>query len=125
MKYSIIINDAFVKQISDEFRIVKSTASLKSEKDAGYLFTDFDDVIDFESGQDYMSIIGNMANKSKKLGIAIAYLVLTWQLIMMLIYYSTHLLIQQLHHYTKNQDFPAFQNHKARRLLARIHRFSF
>ena len=93
MKYSIIINDAFVKQISDEFRIVKSTASLKSEKDAGYLFTDFDDVIDFESGQDYMSIIGNMANKSKKLGIAIAYLVLTWQLIMMLIYYYKRMFI--------------------------------
>lgn len=93
MKYSIIINDAFVKEVSDDFRIVKKTASLKGESDAGYLYTDFDDVIDFESGQDYMSIIGNMANKSRKLGVAIAYLVLTWQLIMMLIYYYKRMFI--------------------------------
>lgn len=93
MKYAIYINDAIVKTIGSDFRVVRTTSLVITEKNDGYLYTDFENAIDFDSGNDYMSKIGKMAEDTEKLGIAIAYMVLTWQLVMMVVYYYKRMFV--------------------------------
>lgn len=94
MKYSIALNDSFVHYISGMNEgMRKDTAPINQEYNKGYIYTDFEKVIDFSNGEDYLSEIAEMAIITRKLGVAIAYLVLTWQLIMMVIFYYKRLFI--------------------------------
>lgn len=94
MKYIIILNDAVVKYI-DEVREYKdkTTASIDSSVDEGFIYTNFNDVIDFDTGNDYMSVVGKLASDYEKLGFALTYLILSWQLVMMVVYYYKRLFI--------------------------------
>ncbi len=93
MKYIIILNDTFVKYIADSRDVIPINATLDSSLDQGFLYTDYDNVIDFESGTDYMSKIGNMANHAGKIGFSLTYAILTWQLVMMVVYYFKRVFI--------------------------------
>lgn len=90
MKYTILLNEAFVIQVGlsrSSDSIVGSTHTAPVDTSAGFIGTNFDTAIDFNTGRDYMSRIGQMADTTGKLGVAIAYLILTWQLLMLIIYY--------------------------------------
>lgn len=96
MEHAITLNEAFVTEIADMGgvnRLYRQPAELNPELNKGFLYTDFDNVIDYSTGQDYMSRVGAIATSTMKLGYAIAYLVMTWQLIMMLVYYYKRLFI--------------------------------
>jgi len=100
MKYIIALDEGIVTYISDDsgMRSQKSregaenATQFNSEYNNGFLKTDFESVIDY-SGKDYMSAIGKLANEKHKLGYSIAYLVLTWQIITMLVYYYKRIFI--------------------------------
>lgn len=94
MKYSIKLNDSFVKVISENRTVDgkdyrKIAPQRRSLKDIGGNIEDLEfEANPFtEGGTDYMSLIANDANESGKLAIAIVYLILTWQLTTLLIHY--------------------------------------
>ncbi len=102
MKYAILLNEAFVIQISnmrsDEARKGAISTSVVMDDATTYLNATFENdeerssVINFE-GNDYMSKVGKMAEQSKKLGVSLAYMIMTWQLIMIIIYYYKRVFI--------------------------------
>lgn len=99
MRIIIDLNNAFVAQIKDSrtenAKDVTTTEINQStgEFDTPYLFPDVDAVVDYsnalgnDSGYDYMSRLGALAEETHKLGVSVAYLILCWQLVMMIIYY--------------------------------------
>lgn len=91
MKYTILINDAFVTQIGRSRSLVAVDASNNSTQidiSSDFIYSDVENKIDYTaSSKDYLSKMGYLAWNTKKLGFAIAFLVLTWQLIMLVIYY--------------------------------------
>lgn len=93
MKFVIVLNDSIVKYI-DEGRSFKdrTTSSIDSSVSQGLIYTDYDNVILFD-GNDYMSAVGKLASENLKLGFALTYLILTWQLVMLIIYYYKRLFI--------------------------------
>lgn len=108
MKYVIALDEAIVKYISDDSGIrsqqsiegQENATQFNKEADKGFLRTTFEDekgdlsksVIDY-SGKDYMSSIGKMAANYERLGYSIAFLILTWQIITLLIYYYKRVFI--------------------------------
>lgn len=88
MKYIILAEDAFVRDIGRESH---SPASKQLFQDgANYeMIADMDTAITYdESDKDYMSRIGYEAQKTPlSLTLSLAYLILTWQLIMLVVYY--------------------------------------
>lgn len=88
MKYVVRLNDAFVNQVA-EARTEEAKSAKRAALDisAGYANTDFDEVVKFDTGSDYMSVVGALAERTGKLGIALAYMIMIWQLVVMLVYY--------------------------------------
>lgn len=88
MRYLILLEDAFVTDIGKQ-SIEKSSTEVVLDGDDNNMVQDPNKTIDYDKnlGNDYMSIIGREAQTTLSLGIATAYLILTWQLIMMLVYY--------------------------------------
>lgn len=93
MKFIIVLNDSVVKYI-DGGRSYKdrTTSSIDPSVSQGLIYTDYDNVILFD-GNDYMSAVGKLASQKLKLGFALTYLILTWQLVMLIIYYYKRLFI--------------------------------
>lgn len=93
MRYLILLEDAFVTDIGKQ-SIEKSSTEVVLDGDDNNMVQDPNKTIDYDKNlgndyddYDYMSIIGREAQTTLSLGIATAYLILTWQLIMMLVYY--------------------------------------
>lgn len=87
MKYIILAEDAFVRDIGRESQ---SPASKQLFQDgANYeMIADMDTAITYDaSDKDYMSRIGYEAQQTRSLTLSLAYLILTWQLIMLVVYY--------------------------------------
>ena len=87
MKYIILAEDAFVRDIGRESQ---SPASKQLFQDgANYeMIADMDTAITYDaSDKDYMSRIGYEAQQTQSLTLSLAYLILTWQLIMLVVYY--------------------------------------
>ena len=106
MKYAIALDEAIVTYISDDsgMRSIKSrnasedALQMNSDANHGFFRTDFENVLDYENStsQDYMSSIGHIAAYYQKLGYSIAFLVLTWQVVTMLIYYYKRIFVTAL-----------------------------
>ena len=102
MKYMIELNDAFVKTIKSSRDVIlkDSGKSIKSSgiksvgaSGGGIEFETFDDNPFDANGNDYMSTIARNATEYKRLSLAIAYMVLTWQLITLIIHYYKRMMI--------------------------------
>lgn len=94
MKYVIALNDAFVYYLSHSANVMTDAAKRakpaeikQSEIDKGFVKADFDNAIDTTSATDYMSTIYRIAEEKNRLGFALAYLILSWQVVMMIVYY--------------------------------------
>lgn len=89
MKYVIALNDGFVTYIreNENIRSPEAIAAKPAtiDTDNGFIYTDFESAIG--EGTDYMSSLYSLANYHGRLGISIAYLVLSWQVIMLVVYY--------------------------------------
>lgn len=97
MKYTIKLNDTFVNIISTS---TKSDDPNYQEPERNLIATTTTDSIwkiDFDknpfsgSGNDYMSSIANDANESKRLAMSFAYIILTWQLLILILHYYKRL----------------------------------
>lgn len=89
MKYIILIDDALVSDIGSYAPSVKTT-NLVNDGDG--VLANMEEKINYadlskDAPQDYMSLLGYRAQTAKSLGISIAYLIITWQLVMMVVYY--------------------------------------
>lgn len=91
MKYTMILNSAMATQIGStrtQHALEAGDKATQFQTKDGYLIEDFDSTFLLTmDGTDYMSVIRNMAWMTKSLGISIAYAVLAWQLVMMIVYY--------------------------------------
>lgn len=97
MRYSILLEDALVTDIGKQsitddngVEIKREPTNIKLDGDARESMVENpEERIKYTNdvGQDYMSLIGYEAQTTRSLGVATAYLILTWQLIMMLVYY--------------------------------------
>lgn len=88
MRFVILLEDALVTDIGKN-AIEKESTSIEAGGDIDSMTSDPNETIDYKYSydSDYMTTIGYLAQTTKSLGVAVAYLILTWQLIMMLIYY--------------------------------------
>lgn len=89
MKYIILIDDALVSDIGSYAPNVQTT-NLVNDGDG--VLANMEEKINYvelskNAPQDYMTLLGYRAQITKSLGISIAYLIITWQLVMMVIYY--------------------------------------
>lgn len=89
MRYVILLDDAIVTDIGKSNTFERDSTTIEVAGDTDGMTSDPDETINYEynSNADYMSMIGYLAQSTKSLGVATAYLILTWQLIMMLVYY--------------------------------------
>ncbi len=96
MKYTIELNNTFVQMVENsKFAILGSNSSgldttVEGEKVDDLLTIDFDANpfgTPANGSTDYMAVIANEANSSLRIAIALTYLVLTWQLLTMIVYY--------------------------------------
>lgn len=102
MKYTIELNNTFVKIVSDSKDIILEGKTIKASSVKPVTITetiDGGEEIDFNSspyagdGNDYMSVIAKEANSGKSLAISLTYIILTWQLITLIIHYYKRLLM--------------------------------
>lgn len=88
MKYIILVEDALVRDIGKQRTYVPSTTELVEDGDNTGMLQDIDVVVVYgPDAKDYMSLIGYIAQQTKSLSVSAAYLILTWQLVMMVVYY--------------------------------------
>lgn len=96
MKYTIELNNTFVQMVENsKFAILGSNSSgldttVEGEKVDDLLTIDFDANpfgTPANGSTDYMAVIANEANSSLRIAIALTYLILTWQLLTMIVYY--------------------------------------
>lgn len=93
MRYSIELNNAFVQEIESSKTSIfggesEGVGTTQGQKVDNILVIDFDkDPFASSGAQDYMSAIASRANSSKRLALAVTYIILTWQLITMIVYY--------------------------------------
>lgn len=92
MKYIILLNNGIVDYISNSC-ISHSNAKIDPSAEEGLIYTDYDNVIDFSTGDDYMTQVGRIAENTLKLGYALTYAILSWQLVMLVVYYYKRLFI--------------------------------
>lgn len=87
MKYIILAEDAFVRDIGNKCN--SPTSKPIFQDGANYeMIADMDTAIEYKpEDKDYMSRIGYEAQETLSLTLALAYLILTWQLIMLVVYY--------------------------------------
>lgn len=101
MKYIVKINNAFVAMVDANkgYTVPKSaqTTPLKNGDDSVSFkgrdarVVDAENEIDWSTGRDYMSVMGDLATQSEKLGMALAFLILTWQLMALVVHYYKRL----------------------------------
>lgn len=91
MKYIILLNNGMVEYISESCE-KHSNAQIDPSASEGLLYTDYNNVIQF-NGDDYMSVVGKLAEETNKLGFALTYGILSWQLVMMVVYYFKRVFI--------------------------------
>lgn len=89
MKYIILIDDALVSDIGSYAPSVKTT-NLVNDGDG--VLVNMEEKLNYvnmaqDAPEDYMTILGYRAQTTRSLGISIAYLIITWQLVMMVVYY--------------------------------------
>lgn len=88
MKYIILINDAIVQDIGSH---VPETTKTQLVNDGDGVLANVEEKINYANldpnTNDYMAILGYYAQETLSLGAAFAYLIITWQLVMMTIYY--------------------------------------
>lgn len=88
MKYVILLDDAFVQDIAKQRTYTATSTQLGKDGDDLGMLQNPDEAVRYDgSSKDYMSQIGLLAQNTLSLSVAFAYLILTWQLIMMLVYY--------------------------------------
>lgn len=92
MKYIILLNNGIVDYISG-YCMDHDNAKIDPSAEEGLIYTDYDNVIDFSTGDDYMTKVGALGESEHKLGYALTYAILSWQLIMLVIYYYKRLFI--------------------------------
>lgn len=103
MKYIILMNNTFVEIIESnrfvgldaQYTIVPSTLPPAQIDDSSKTLLDvsFDTQPFNDDGNDYMSQIANDAQVGKRFALALAYLILSWQLITLLVHYYKRLLM--------------------------------
>lgn len=102
MKYAIELNVAFVKMVKSSRDVIIGGVSIKSsavrsigadDADNAMELETFDDPPFDDSGTDYMTRISKSASTYKRISLSIAYLILTWQLITLIIHYYKRLMI--------------------------------
>ena len=98
MKYTIKLNEAFVRTIDNSKNGIIGSISIKSASITTTSLADdlpqvnFSDS-PFDGGNDYMSIIAKRASAYHRLATALAYLIMTWQLITLTVHYYKRLLM--------------------------------
>lgn len=93
MKYTIKINDTLVSTISAN----KGSTYVQEKNLVAALTPSSIWTLDFTknpfngAGDDYMSMIANDANESRRLALSFAYIILTWQLLILILHYYKRL----------------------------------
>lgn len=95
MKYTIRLNNAFVQMVESSKSAIlgsndSSLTTAEGEKVDDLLTIDFDKNpfgTPATNSTDYMAVIADRANSSLRFALALTYLILTWQLITLIIYY--------------------------------------
>ena len=93
MKYIIKINDTLVSTISAN----RGTSYMPEKNMVAALTPTSLWTLDFSknpfegNGEDYMAMIANDANESRKLALSFAYIILTWQLLILILHYYKRL----------------------------------
>ncbi|MBQ8299354.1 MAG: hypothetical protein IJX99_05755, partial [Clostridia bacterium] len=106
MKYTILLNNTFVEVIKDN-RFVGTgstytvtpatmTATEITDDNKSLVDVEFDDHPFNSDGSDYMSQIANDAKVGKRFAMALAYLILTWQLVTLVVHYYKRLFMTGL-----------------------------
>lgn len=93
MKYIIKINDAMVRTIEANKGFTSTTSSPIIADSNIYDKTSIDDVIDWSNGNDYMSQLGFAAYQTEKITLSFAFLIATWQLLVLVFHYFKRLFV--------------------------------
>lgn len=101
MKYTIELNNTFVKLIENSKSTILGSNDMKattaqSESVDSLLVIDFDKnpfAKPSANSSDYMATISSRANTSKRFALSLTYLILTWQLITLIVYYYKRVFI--------------------------------
>ena len=104
MKYTIELNNTFVKLIENSKSTIlggndMEATTAQSESVDSLLVIDFDKNPFAEPGSnssDYMATISSRANASKRFALSLTYLILTWQLVTLIVYYYKRVFIVAL-----------------------------
>lgn len=104
MKYTIELNNTFVKLIENSKSTILGSNDTKattaqSESVDSLLVIDFDKNPFAEpssNSSDYMATISSRANASKRFALSLTYLILTWQLVTLIVYYYKRVFIVAL-----------------------------
>ena len=95
MKYIIKINDAFVNMVDSNkgssYVVVQNKNSIPALTPSSMWSLDLSKNPFDGAGDDYMSMIANDANESRRLAMSFAYIILTWQLITLILHYYKRL----------------------------------
>lgn len=108
MKYTIMLNEAFVttvrdskdviigqKTISSELSGAMPSASVETSDSQQYSIVEAD-VNPWLNDKSYMGSIATQANNTKRLALSLAYIIMTWQLIILIMHYYKRVLITGL-----------------------------
>lgn len=93
MKYIIKINEAMVKTIEANKGFTSTTSAPMVDISNIYDKTSIDDEIDWGNGNDYMSQLGFAAYQTEKITLSFAFLIATWQLLVLIFHYYKRLFI--------------------------------
>lgn len=93
MKYIIKINEAMVKTIDANKGFTSIVAAPLIDDSNIYDKTSIDDEIDWSNGDDYMSQLGFAAYQTEKITLAFAFLIATWQLLVLIFHYYKRLFV--------------------------------
>lgn len=93
MKYIIKINEAMVKTIEANKGFTSTTSAPMVDISNIYDKTSIDDEIDWGNGNDYMSQLGFAAYQTEKVTLSFAFLIATWQLLVLIFHYYKRLFI--------------------------------
>lgn len=93
MKYIIKINEAIVRTIEVNKGFTSTSFSPVVPDSNMYDKTSIDDVIDWSNGNDYMSQLGFAAYQTEKITLSFAFLIATWQLLVLVFHYFKRLFV--------------------------------
>lgn len=93
MKYIIKINEAMVKTIEANKGFDSSGSTIASIEVEDFDKVSIDDEIDWSTGTDYMSQLGYAARQTGKITLSFAFMIATWQLLILIFHYYKRLFI--------------------------------